>query len=113
MTPFELSNSEMDTRLANLVTPYGQGSRSYNRSAEKRESKTQQAAVTAKYEAGPKQEYMIMRCNCRSFRLPHDLSAHQSLKHDGDWTPWEERYVFNTQTNSYELRVQRFREPVR
>jgi len=40
---------ENDLRLSNLVTPYGVGTRSYNRSAEKREMDRQRKEVTEKY----------------------------------------------------------------
>ena len=30
-------------------------------------------------------------CTCRSFRYPHELSAHQSLRNEMDWRTPEER----------------------
>lgn len=109
-----LSQAEMDERLAAASTVYGSGTRSYNRSPEKRESKAQQAAVTARYESGPRNEIIVgPRCNCLSFPLAHDLSAHRTLRFEHDWTPWEKRYVLNKEYNCYELKVQRFSERVR
>ena len=114
MKDFELTQAEQDERLAAAVTVYGVGTKSYNSSAEKRESDRQRAAANAKYEAGPKHGVTIEpRCTCRSFRLPHDLTAHRSLKDEFDWRPWQERYVFNREFNCWELRTERFQERVR
>jgi hypothetical protein len=104
-----LSPEEMDARLAAAATSYGVGTKSYNSSAEKTELKRQQKAVTARYESGPHQEIIVEpRCNCLSFPLAHDLSAHRTLKTEYDWTPWEKRYILDKETNSYVLRVQRW-----
>lgn len=108
-----LSSSEMDARLAAAATVYGTNTRSYNASSEKRESKAQQKAVTAKYEAAPRQEVIVGPiCSCRSFPLPHELKEHRSLKTEHDWKPWEERYVFDKEYNCWVLKVQRFQERV-
>jgi hypothetical protein len=84
---------EDSARLANLVTPYGVGTKSYNSSAEKRELDRQRAAATKAYEANPRPEHEIRwsMCHCRSFRFPHDPELHRKLKSDKDWRTWEER----------------------
>ena len=88
---------------------YGLGTRSYNRSSEARQNKLAQRDATERYLREPKPEVILgPRCNCRSFRAAHDISAHGSLQSDFDWTPWEERYVFNAEYNCYDLRIQRW-----
>jgi hypothetical protein len=84
--------TEDDFRLANLVTPYGLGTRSYNRSAEKREMERQRKEATEKYQQGPKQEIIIGPiCSCRSFNFPHELKRHKELNSPGDWSLESER----------------------
>jgi hypothetical protein len=86
----ELSPQEKNERLAAGVTQYGLGTRSYNRSSEKREMDRQRAEATANYVSsvvivGPV-------CGCRSFQFPHDPEAHKSLpRGDLDWRTPEER----------------------
>jgi hypothetical protein len=93
-------DGEADARLANLVTPYGVGTRSYNRSAEKRELERQRKAATANYQYT--EVVVPLICTCLSFRFPHPPSRHGSLKSDHDWTAWERRYYFNAERNSLE-----------
>lgn len=58
--------------------------------------KKERAEFTAKYEAGEVafkrvdlREFMV--CTCLSFQYPHTLDAHQKLKSDYDWRPFEVR----------------------
>jgi hypothetical protein len=83
----DLSHVEKDERLAAAVTSYGVGtrSRSYHRSAEKREMDAQRADATAKYLSQPQPETDTpLRGNCRSFNLPHEVARHDELKIE--WT---------------------------
>ena len=69
----DLSSSELDARLAAAATSYGVGTKSYNSSSEKKELDRQKKAVTAKYEASPRHEFVIGPiCNCRSYCFPQD-----------------------------------------
>ena len=53
-------------------------------------------------------------CTCRSFRLPHEVSAHErGLQSGTDWRPWQERYVWNERGKRFELRVEYPREGVK
>lgn len=73
---------------------YGSGTRSYNRSPEKRAMERERRDMTAKYEAGElKLGKTIVGpiCACRSFRFPHELAAHKQLLSDSDWRLPEER----------------------
>ena len=92
---FELSPAELDERLAAAVTQYGPGTRSYNRSAEKRESKAQQAIVTEKYLATPRFEVLLdaswLVCHCRAFADPHGIEKHRELRAEWDWRPESDR----------------------
>lgn len=73
---------------------YGLGTRSYNRSTERRENKRLQAEATAKYLRGEMQvgscETPLM-CGCRSFNLPHPPARHSELLSDYDWRTEAER----------------------
>ena len=91
MKDFTLTNLENDERLAAAVTSYGVGTRSYNRSAEKRELDRQRAEATKRYLEAPRPEVIIQRCNCRSFNLPHDISRHKELRSEMDWRTEAER----------------------
>jgi hypothetical protein len=31
-------------------------------------------------------------CGCRSFPFAHSPARHRTLRHPGDWTPWQQRY---------------------
>lgn len=101
MTPKQLdlstlTQAEKDERLAAAVGVYGHGTRSYQRSAEKRESKRQQQDVTSRYERG---ELKIGECivgpicTCRSFDRPHELRRHRELRDERDWRTESERHV--------------------
>lgn len=71
---------------------YGLNTRSYNRSAEKRENDRQRKAATDAYLAGEKREYVIGPiCTCRSFTHAHELSRHDELQSDHDWRLPSER----------------------
>jgi hypothetical protein len=96
MKELELTQSEMDERLAASVTSYGRGTKSYNSSAEKRESKAQQKTVTEKYLAEPHPERIVGPiCTCRSFNLSHEISRHKELGSRGDmeWRIESERHI--------------------
>jgi hypothetical protein len=84
-----MSGSEEDFRLTNLVTSYGVGTRSYNRSAEKREMERQRRAATASYQ----HEEIVVGpyCRCRSFERVHELRRHGELRAEWDWRTEEER----------------------
>ena len=70
---------------------YGLGTRSYNRSAEKRAMDKERARVTKEFEASHRQEIVVgPMCGCRSFRFPHDLKAHDRLRGERDWKTWQE-----------------------
>jgi hypothetical protein len=97
-----LSEAENNARLAAAVTSYGVGTKSYNSSAEKRESDRQRAEATAKWEASSRREVEVIRCHCRSFNLSHDLSRHNELRGEWDWRLESERRG-----------VQRYQEAIR
>jgi len=85
--------NEDDARLANLVTSYGVGTRSYNRSAEKRELERQRKATTEKYLNQPRVEVIVgPMCTCRSFELPHELKRHKELSSEHDWSLEKNRW---------------------
>ena len=69
---------------------YGTGTRSYNRSAEKREMDRQRAEATAQFIPKP-DSVLILLCHCRSFQYSHNLSAHKRLLSDHDWRAWDKR----------------------
>lgn len=97
-----MNSQEANERLAAAVTPYGVGTRSYNRSSEAREVKRQAKEATEKYLAQPHVPIILpVMCDCRSYRFPHPISRHKTLKHPGDWTPWQERYFFDKATNCW------------
>lgn len=78
---------------------YGTGTRSYNRSTEKRQMDRERAEFSAKVDAGeiksPFAEVSLLLCHCRSFRFSHEPSAHKQLQYgDLDWTPWQRRQNF-------------------
>lgn len=72
-----------DLRLVGLSNCYGTGTRSYNRSAQKKEMDRQRKAVTESYEH--REVIVGPICSCRSFRYPHELSAHKALRNEWDW----------------------------
>ena len=76
--------TEQDERLANLVTPYGVGSRSYNRSPEKREMDRQREAVTEKFLAEANRETLDVPvlCICSQRPYPHELCVHNRLQRE-------------------------------
>ncbi len=73
---------------------YGIGTRSYNRSTERRENKHAQAEATAAYLNSPREvvtlgpEWMV--CRCRSFDNPHGIQKHNELR-ESDWRTESER----------------------
>ena len=90
MSGFKLTFEEENERLAAAVTSYGVGTRSYNRSAEKREMDRQRAEKTATYQ--PKSNSVeILLCHCRSFQYSHEPAMHKKLKSDHDWRTLQER----------------------
>src|SRR4051812_2655097 len=98
MKPFNLSNpseAENNARAAAAVTSYGVGTRSYNKSSEKREMDRQREEVTAKYQAGNLAvkdcSSAFLLCRCRSFEFPHELRKHRELKNESDWRRPDQR----------------------
>lgn len=84
--------SESDARAAALVTSYGVGTRSYNRSGEKREMDRQRAEVTRVYMANPpKPRFAPLLCRCMSWEFPHEIEQHRQLNSDYDWPTPKER----------------------
>jgi len=76
-----LSQQELNERAAAAVTSYGVDTRSYNRSAEKREIERQREIATARYEAAPRQEFKApLLCPCPQRPYPHELSVHEKLR---------------------------------
>lgn len=69
---------------------YGLGTRSYNRSAEKRQMDRERKAFTEKFEH--KEIIVGPICNCLSFCLPHELKRHRELDAPHDWSLEHERY---------------------
>lgn len=47
----------------------------------------------------------LLICTCRSFRLPHDPSAHKRLRNEFDWRPWQERCVWDAEHKVWVERV--------
>lgn len=94
---------QLDRLAATTGSHYGIGTRSYNRSPEKREVDRQRAAATAAHEAAPRKEITApLVCACRSFPYPHPPARHGTLVHGGDWTPWEQRFFLNKQFNCWQ-----------
>lgn len=76
-----LSRQELNERAAAAVTSYGVGTRSYNRSAEKREIERQREMATARYESAPRQEHEApLMCCCPQRPYPHELNVHPDLR---------------------------------
>ena len=77
---------------------YGTGTRSYNRSTEKRSMDKERAEATARYLAerarvGPR-DILLRVCTCRSFTRAHDPARHKELLSELDWrTPQERQYM--------------------
>ena len=75
---------------------YGLGTRSYNRSAERREMKRQAEEATAAYIAQPHPQVIVgPLCFCRSFQYAHVIERHQELMSDYDWRSWQQRQERN------------------
>jgi hypothetical protein len=101
---------ERSTRLAAVVTSYGVGTKSYNRSGELRELKRQQAEATERYLANSHEPILLpLTCACLSYRFPHWPLAHSTLTHQGDWTPWQERYYFENKYNCWTEKTKKLR----
>lgn len=79
-----------DQMILGLKNCYGTGTRSYNRSAEKREMDRQRKKVTAEWV--PKASDVLV-CHCSSFHFPHFLDAHKALKSEYDWSSPHPRNV--------------------
>lgn len=91
-----LSQDEKNSRLAAAVTSYGVGTRSYNRSAEKKELERQREEVTERYRRGELKMGQVVIgpiCTCRSFDLPHQIKKHSELRGDSDWRLQSERHA--------------------
>jgi hypothetical protein len=77
------SAQELNERAAAAVTSYGVDTRSYNRSAEKREIDRQREIATARYESVPHQAILAeLRCPCPQRPFPHELSIHFGLRQE-------------------------------
>lgn len=75
------SQAENDARLLGTANHYGANTRSYNRSAEKREMDRQRAEITARFEAAPRREVDApLLCSCPQRDYPHDLEVHAKLR---------------------------------
>jgi hypothetical protein len=83
----DFSPDELNERAAASVTSYGVGTRSYNRSPEKREMDRQREAATARYEASPHREVEVpLSCRCPQRLYPHELSVHGKLRSESPGT---------------------------
>jgi hypothetical protein len=91
-----MSAQEKNERAAAAVTSYGVDTRSYNRSAEKKEIDRQRAEATARYEVSPHREILQpVLCSCGQRSYPHELSIHRAIKfesREARW-PWSLRFV--------------------
>jgi hypothetical protein len=77
----DYSPQELNERAAAQVTSYGVGTRSYNRSAEKREMDRQRKSATEKHEAAPKKEIEVpLICNCPQRPWPHEVFIHNKMR---------------------------------
>jgi hypothetical protein len=72
---------------------YGTGTRSYNRSTEKRQMDRERAEYNRKIESGEIVfgEVVVVQCHCLSFRFSHSPADHKKLRSDMDWRTWQER----------------------
>jgi len=77
--------NEDDYRLTALAGRYGKDTRSYNRSAEKKELDRQRKRITEAYQPGEGVTVPVV-CTCAARPRPHDAFIHrQILGWDGDW----------------------------
>jgi hypothetical protein len=109
-----MSEQENTERLFAAATSYGVGTRSYNRSGEKRELERQRRIAAARYEAEPHREVLILpMCTCAQRPYPHEVSIHKNISRerpgvyldyygtairfapDGMRWPWSLRFVGN------------------
>jgi hypothetical protein len=75
-----LSQQELNERAAAAVTSYGVDTRSYNRSAEKREMERQREIATARYQMMPRREILQpVTCPCAQRPYPHELFVHTKI----------------------------------
>lgn len=98
-----LSQRELDERLAAAVTPYGIGTRSYNRSAEKREMARQRAAVTSRHQKSLREQVLQpLVCTCPQRPYPHTLNVHRKIRYESRYIntnepilkwPWTLRFL--------------------
>ncbi len=93
LLPGTIGPDEASARLAAAVTPYGLGTRSYNRSPEKTEMDRQRAELNARYAGGEiKFDGKVpLICYCRSFQFGHSPDRHKELLSDHDWRTWQQR----------------------
>jgi hypothetical protein len=76
---------EDDYRLTALKTSYGLGTRSFARSAEKKEMDRQRKRITEEYKPGESVTMPAM-CTCALRPYAHEIFLHrQVLNWDGDW----------------------------
>ncbi len=85
--------NEDDYRLTALKTSYGTGTRSFNRSAEKKEMDKQRKRLTDSYKLAVRPMVTVGPvCDCRSFQYPHLVGDHKLLRSDYDWRTWQQRH---------------------
>lgn len=67
---------------------YGTGTRSYNRSPEKREIDRQRKVATANYKPLAEPIEVPLMCDCPMRPWPHEIFIHKKLVWDGDYRAW-------------------------
>lgn len=78
---FSLTPQEQNERLTAANTSYGVGTRSYNRSPEKREMDRQRAETTEQWQSAEHAEVeQPLMCDCLQRPHPHELSIHSRLR---------------------------------
>lgn len=85
--------NERDARMAAAVTSYGVGTKSYNGSAEARESKRQRAEATERYATQARQEVLLDRswlmCRCDGRVDPHPAHEMREMLNFRPWFRWK------------------------
>lgn len=85
---FKLTGED-DARIAGVANHYGTGTRSYNRSAEKRETDRQRAKATADYQH---REIAVpatwLMCRCAAHPHPHQAHDMVEIYYFKPWHPW-------------------------
>ena len=90
-----LTQAERDERLSAAATVYGQGTRSQNRSPERKESKAQQKSVTQKYLESEHKQIAVDRswlmCHCDGWPWPHQAHDMREIEQFRPWRRWSDR----------------------